>query len=331
MSQVRVAVIAVGNNGGAYAKIYAEHDLADLVVLCDTQRDRAEKMAEELGVKVCAQDYREVVGRPDIDAVSIHAPDRLHAPMAIAALEAGKHVYIEKPMGTTIPDCHRVIELVDETGLKAMVGQVLRFNPLYSGIKEMVEAGELGDIFYAEGDYIYGGSASQSSLLRIVGTSECAFVCSGTHPFDLLRWYLGEPAEVQAYGNRGLAYPDIPKDDLVCAIYKFRSGCVVKVAAVWGASVHTAGHEFRYNLCLYGTKATILRDKIAYRGKPLVDLPFKGIEGHPYDPEADAFLRAIVNDEEPPVTARDGGNTAIGILAAVEALERGAPVKVPVC
>jgi len=52
---------------------------------------------------------------------------------------------------------------------------------------------------------------------------------------------------------------------------------------------------------------------------------------HPYDPEADAFLRAIVNDEEPPVTARDGGNTAIGILAAIEALERGAPVKVPVC
>ena len=61
------------------------------------------------------------------------------------------------------------------------------------------------------------------------------------------------------------------------------------------------------------------------------DSPVRFRLHHPYDPEADAFLRAIVNDEEPPVTARDGGNTAIGILAAIEALERGAPVKVPVC
>jgi len=106
---------------------------------------------------------------------------------------------------------------------------------------------------------------------------------------------------------------------------------VVKVAATRGASFATAGHEFRYNLCLYGSKATILRDKIAYRGKPLVDLPFKGIEGHPYEPEVDAFLKAIINDQEAPVTARDGGNTAIGILAAVEALKRGGSVKVPVC
>jgi len=75
MSKVRVAVIGIGANGSAYAKIYDRHDVAELVGLCDTQCDRAEKMAQELGVKICVQDYRDVVGRPDINAVSIFAAD----------------------------------------------------------------------------------------------------------------------------------------------------------------------------------------------------------------------------------------------------------------
>ena len=138
--------------------------------------------------------------------------------------------------------------------------------------------------------------------------------------------------EVQAYGNQRMSNWPEPelKDDLVCAIYKFASGAVVKVAATWAATCQLAGMEMCYNLSLFGSKASIVRDRIARgeTGGEFEPLSFDRISGHPYDGEVDAFLDAIIEDKQPVIDARDGGNTSIGVLAAMEALHQGKPVKI---
>ena len=152
----------------------------------------------------------------------------------------------------------------------------------------MVEGGQLGQVFYAEADYICNYLYQQDIREAIRSTYDTAFVNAGTHVFDLLRWYVGEPVEVQAYGNQRMSNWPQPemKDDLVCAIYKFASGAVAKVAATWGSTAQLAGMETRYNLSLFGSKASIIRDRIARveTGGELEPLAFDEISGHPYTP-----------------------------------------------
>jgi len=327
MAKVRVGVVGLGANGSEYVRLYAKHPNAALLAVCDLDEGRRKALSGEYSVPHSSRDFADLVRMPEIDAVSIHTADRFHCPIAIAALQAGKHVYTEKPMGATIEGCRRVIELSRETGLKVMVGQVLRFNPFFRRIKEMVDAGVLGDIYYAEGYYMSPHWVSPKGQDRERDTYEIAFVCSGTHPFDLLRWYIGEPEEVQAFGNRGMACPDVAKDDFVCAIYRFDTGCVVKIAATWGSTC-----EFTNRISLFGSKGSIVDGKIALRDESaeLRDLPFARDRAHPFDPEVDAFLDCIIADRPPPIDARDGGNTAIGILSAIDALHAKRAVKVPV-
>ena len=332
MDQVRIGVVGVGNNGRAFVDCYQANEKAQLVAVCDTNEARLQTVANETSVQWATTDFNELVTSPDIEAISVHSADASHVPITIAALRHGKHVFVEKPMATKLEDCYEVIDLSESTGLKVQVGLVLRFNPFFRGVKQMVESGELGQVFYAEADYICNYLFHQDVREAIRTTYDIAFANAGTHVLDLLRWYLGEPVEVQAYGNQRMSNWPQPemKDDLVCAIYKFASGAVAKVAATWGSTAQLAGVEMCYNLSLFGSKASIIRDRIARvetQGE-FEPLAFDKISGHPYTPEVDAFVEAIIEDKPPVIDARDGGNTSIGILAAMEALRRGEPVKI---
>jgi len=332
MDQVRVGVVGVGSNGRAFVDCYQANDNAQLVAVCDTNEACLQAVANETSVQWATTDFNELVTAPDIDAISIHTADASHAPITIAALRHGKHVFVEKPMATRLEDCYEVIDLSESTGLKVQVGLVLRFSPFFRGIKQMVESGELGQIFYAEADYICNYLFHQDIGEAIRDTYDIAFVNAGTHVLDLLRWYIGEPVEVQAYGNQRMSNWPEPEfnDDLVCAIYKFAGGAVAKVAATWGSTAQLAGMEMCYNLSLFGSKASIVRDRIARvetQGQ-FEPLAFDNISGHPYTPEVDAFVQAIIEDKPSVIDARDGGNTSIGILSAMEALHQGKRVKI---
>jgi len=332
VSQVQVGVVGVGGNGRAFVDCYQKNEKAKVVALCDTNEARLQAVANETSVQWTTTDFNELVSSSDIQAISVHTADAFHAPITLAALRQGKHVFVEKPLATKLEDCYEVVDLSESTGLKVQVGLVLRFDPFFRGVKQMVEAGELGEVFYAEADYISNHLFNEHTREGIRNTYDIGFVNAGTHVFDLLRWYVGEPVEVAAYGNRGMSSWPEPelKDDLVCAIYKFQSGAVVKVAATWAATCQLASMEMCYNLSLFGSKASIVRDRIARAeaGCKFEPLPFDRIRGHPYDPEVEAFLDAIIEDKQPVVDAREGANTSIGVLAAMEALRQGGPVKI---
>ncbi len=328
MGQVQIGIVGVGSNGRAFVDCYQKNEKARVAAVCDTDEGRLQSVANETSVQWATTDLNELVTSADIDAISVHTADASHAPITIAALRHGKHVFVEKPLATKLDDCYEVIDLSETSGLKVQVGLVLRFDPLFRGIKQMVAGGELGQVFYAEADYICNYLFHDEVRKAIRSTYDTAFVNAGTHVLDLLRWYLGEPVEVQAYGNQRMSswpQPEL-KDDLVCAIYKFESGAVAKVAATWAATCQLA----YYNLSLFGSKSSIVRDRIApaETGGEFEPLPFDRISGHPYDGEVDAFLDAIIEDKQPVIDARDGGNTSIGVLTAMAALHQGKPVKI---
>ena len=326
METVRIGLIGLGGNGGAFAELYHAHPNAELAAVCDVRPESRTAASEKFGPASIRADYEEIVALDSIDAVSIHTPDRFHASMAIAALENGKHVFVEKPMGTDIEQIRRAVELSESAGLKLMVGQVLRFYPFYRRVREIVQSGQLGTIFYAEGYYMMAPGPSPERVQRIRETYASGFVCSGTHPFDLLRWYIGEPVEVAAFGNRGMALPELGKDDFVCAIYRLDTGCIAKIAGTFACSCNITNR-----LHLFGSAGTLFGNMLYSRDRldEPVEVLAEGPGPKPYAAEVDAFVASVRNDTEPPVSGRDGGNTAIGILSAIEAMEQQRQVQVP--
>jgi predicted dehydrogenase len=328
---IGVGVIGLGRNGSAFLPIYARHPVAELVGVSDLSTGKLRRAQSEFDLSVASTDYSELLERDDIHLISIHTPDHLHKQPFVDALRAGKHVFVEKPMANSIPDLLEMTEAARRSGAKVLVGQILRFNPMFRRIKEMVSAGDLGDIFYAAGDYIHDLRYQANQNDDVAGTNwylevECPIVGGSVHPVDLLRWYAGDIVEAHAFGSR-LVFPEMKEDAGIIATFRFASGAIGKSAALYAPRTHMPK---AYNLTLYGTKGTIIGDSICMEGesefRPL-DVPCP--PGHPYDPEVDHMLDCIINDWPTICDAFDGARSAAAVLAARESLLTGVPVKVP--
>lgn len=315
---ISVGLIGVGKNGAAFAQAYDASPRTRVVAVCDTDETRAVEIARRYGVTHVYNDLS-IVERTDLDVISVHTPDHLHAEPVVTALEAGKHVFVEKPMADTLDDLRRIVNTAKVARGKVIVGHVLRFNPVIRAIKDMVDAGQLGRLFYVEGDYIHDLRWQHGWNL----TNEVPMVGGGCHPIDILRWLAGDVAEVQAYGNHE-AFPDMASDDCVVAILRFVSGCVGKVTAMYGPR---APMPPLYNIAAYGTRGTAVRDQICLNDiDRFMQLPL-AYSGHPYDPEVAHLADCIVNDDIPQAGVLDGANAVAIALAVQEALRTGQAVQ----
>ena len=315
---VNVGVMGLGGNGRAHLKNYQKHPNARVVAVCDANEPLARRVAEEHGIeKVYTDTEFAILDHKDIDMVAVCLPNPFHGVATIRALEAGKHVFVEKPMALEVESLRRIVRLSRKTGLHAMAGQILRFNPLFQHIKHLIAEGTLGEIFYVEGDYIHD--------LRGYPHVEDPFSSDGVHPLDLLRWYVGEAVEVQAYSNR-MIWPE-PQDPTTVAIYKFASGCVGKVTVLW---TPIGPRPKAFNISVYGSKATIVRDQICLTGaKRFVPIGVEGIEGHPYDPEDAHFIDCLAHGREPLIGTLDGARSAAAVLVVKDAIRERRPVPIP--
>src|SRR5579883_2326320 len=155
VKDIGIGVIGIGM-GLTLAAINREASSRMVVCgLCATRRDRLEAAAQQWGIDFITTDYRELIARPDVDVVGVYSPDHLHAEHALAALRAGKHVICTKPMVTRVEDAVELVRLVDQTGLKFLVGQTMRFDPQFATAKRMLDDGDLGTIAWAEAHYVH--------------------------------------------------------------------------------------------------------------------------------------------------------------------------------
>ena len=216
----RVAHAGVGGWGKNVVRVVGE--LAELAWVCDTDEGRRAAYAERYPAARVTASFDELLADDTVDAVVIATPVPTHYALAKQALEAGRHVFVEKPPAMRGEEMEELVDLARAAGKVLMPGHLLLYHPGLAKVKELVDAGELGDIAC-----VYGNRQN----LGVIRSNENALWSLGVHDLSVILWLLGEePAEVVAYGQ-DFVQPGI--EDVVFCFLRFPSGKVAHMHLSW--------------------------------------------------------------------------------------------------
>ena len=246
--------------GEQHARAYADLPTCELRLVADLDAELADRVAGQLGADV-ATGFDAICADAEIDVVSIASYDDHHFEQVVAALRAGKHVFVEKPLCRTVAEAGEVKRAMLETGMKLSSNLVLRAAPL-SGLADEARHGRLGRLYAFDGDYLYGRLHKLTEGWRRSVEDYSVVLGGGVHLVDLMIWIVGaRPATVSAVGNRiSTEHTSFCYDDFVAATFVFPSGLVGRITANFG-SVHAHQHAVR----VFGTEATVLYDDAGVR------------------------------------------------------------------
>jgi len=340
VERVNVGIVGLGLAGyQLHAKAYAQIPTANIHSLCTRDPSKLERIAGELGVRKTYTDYDEFLQDDDLQAVSICVTDPLHFDFARKAVEAGKHVMCEKPLGTSLEEVRALVALVRGGSSKFAVGQVYRFVPQFVTIKRMLEGGRLGRLFHVDCDYQQDmRELYKATPWRREDKSWNSWVAGGAHVVDLVRYVGGDIDEVMMYANKGEEDPECgPLEDNHLSIMKFENGATCKV---WEVRAIKRAPEFTINLGVFGARGsatgTFLDNEVRFfslddgeKQEGFASLFAEKVEGIPIRPELEDFVSSILNDHDPRCDVLSGARTIATVLAGVEAQKSGRPVKVP--
>lgn len=274
MDKVNIACVGVGYWGKNLVRNFYDLPGADLRVCCDLNQDLLDRITEQYpGVKV-TQDYGEVLASPDIDGVVIASPAKVHYDLARRALEAGKHVYVEKPLTLRADHAEALCELAESRGLTLMVGHLMEYHPAVEKLKALIDSGELGEV-----RYIY----AQRLNLGIVRQDENAFWSLAPHDISIVLYLLGEePVTCEA---RGGAYLQEGLEDVVFCNLTFANGKMANIHVSW-----LDPHRVRRVTVVGSDKMAVFDDTEATEKIRIYD---KGVDYGDYQSYGDALsLRA---------------------------------------
>jgi predicted dehydrogenase len=225
---------------------------AQVVAICDTNLERAQQAAAQFNVPNAFADYRELLAHPEVDAVTIGVPNAFHAPVALAALEAGKHVMCEKPLATSVADGEAMVAAAERAGRVLAINMSTRPRPEILAMRAAVQEGKLGNVTYALARLIrrsgIPGFGSWFTRKELAGGG--ATMDIGVHMIDAVLWILGFPAvesvrgEIQAVhgpherGLGGWGADRVPGgtfdvDDLAALHLRLANGGLVTVEVTW--------------------------------------------------------------------------------------------------
>ncbi len=278
MEKLKVGIIGCGNIGTtAHIPGYVADGTSEIVWFCDLIPERAEEQQKKLGTGRITTDYREVLADPEVDAISVCTPNTLHSEITIAALEAGKHVLCEKPAAYTYDEAVKMQEARVKSGKILNIGVVNRFNDSVRKIKELVDAGTLGEIYH-----VYVSFRAHRSIPGLGGafTTKAiagggALIDWGVHYLDIVMYCTGDPTpktvSAETFSKLGVDIPNYvyetmwsgppildgtyDVDDSMTALVR-TEGPVISVHGAWAQNI---GAEDRY-IDFMGTKAGIRLD-----------------------------------------------------------------------
>jgi len=217
-----VALVGYGYWGPNLLRNYMEIPDVELKWVCERDTGKLAKAKRRYPSVLATPEYGEVLRDPDVDAVVIATPIRTHFELAMAALKAGKHVFVEKPMTASVVEAQALVAAADSRGLTLMVGHTFEFSAPVIAIKEIIASGELGDVYYVSSSRINLG-LHQKDVSVIWDLAP--------HDFSILFDWLGEePEDVTAVG-RGCVRCDIP--DVAFVTLRFPSGALAEVQLSW--------------------------------------------------------------------------------------------------
>jgi predicted dehydrogenase len=329
---VRVAVVGLGAMGSRWARGLAEHPGARVSVVSDIREEVGRAAADQLSARFVA-DPLDAAAHRDVDAVAVCTPEHLHVGPALAAIDAGKVVMVEKPLAHSVEDAEAIRDHAAGRGVPVLVGHILRFDPRYAAAHDAVAADTIGAVQAVRHERI--GLVSDQDVLR--GRTTIALYY-GVHEFDLARWYAGEVERIYAERSDGvLRGQGYEIDDLYSAVLRFRSGAHGTAMLGWSLPQRTPGYGMG-GVTLIGERGVISvrqgdagilvvdddgqRDVDAYYA-PTVQGRLRGALAI----EVDHFVDCARGTATPSCTVADGLE-AVRISLAMEAsAAEGAPVE----
>jgi predicted dehydrogenase len=201
MKKLKIAVIGVGSISDGHLRSYQNHPDVELYAVCDINEERAKSKGEKYGAAKIYFNYRDALADKDIDAVSICTWNQTHAEISIAALDAGKHVLVEKPLCKTVEEALRVQEAVKRSGKLLQVGFVRRYDSNVQMLRTFVDSGDFGEFYYAKASAIRRLGNPGGWFADIERSGGGPLIDIGVHMIDLCWYMMGKPKVKSVSGN----------------------------------------------------------------------------------------------------------------------------------
>lgn len=332
MSQLRIGVIGLGWFGEIHAETIIGVPSLKLSALCTRNQERLAQQGQKFGVDKLYTDYNEMLADPDIDAVSICTMWDQHTAPAIAALKAGKHVFLEKPIASTVEDARQIVEAAQTSKGILFIGHVVRFNPRYRMAKQAIDEGRIGRIV-ALSSRRNIPAAWTPEILNKIGP----IVGDAIHDTDIMLWLTGDrivSAYAQTVDIRGLEHPDIGQ-----TMFRFAGGATATLETVWCMPDKTP-FDIDERMSIIGTEGIIhIQDTFPNLG--IVDgnklhspdttywPMFDGVRGGALRDEFDYFTRKAMANEKPNIGRPEDAAAALqACLAAEESARSGTIIRI---
>jgi predicted dehydrogenase len=322
--------------GSMHARIYHEMPGVRLVAVADVVEEKARIVASRYPGAAAVRDYHRLLDEPDIHAVHVATPDFAHREPVMDALRAGKHVLVEKPMATTVPEAEEIVELSRRTGRHVQVNYTHRWAAPYAEAHRVISAGQIGKpvmVYARKNDAVWAATEMMDWTAK---TSSASYL--STHDIDLVLWFLDtDVRSVYAQGVRGvLERRGIDTEDAIQALVRFGNGGIGTFESSWilPNSMPTTTDSF---IEVVGEKGTIHIDRIheglkvatedGYRYPKLsLNLEIDGALHGGIRSSLESFVGAIREGTAPQPDA-SWGLRIVRVSAAIqESLKRGNPV-----
>ena len=345
---LKVGIIGVGGIAGSHFPGWKASEHAEMVAFADPVEAVLEAKAKEQGITKTYSKPADLIDDPDIDIIDICTPSAYHAPLAIAALEAGKHVICEKPLAPTPKDIDDMIAARDKSGKMLMTAQHFRFQKDTQALKREIDSGILGDVYHARSwmlrrnwlpvrpGFIYKKNSGGGPCIDI-----------GVHILDLTLWMMGHPKPVAVSGvtqDKLSRIPgafsawggEIPQDmdveEFASAFVRFDNGATLILEVSWMLHHATTGEDMQ--MWLYGTQSgshwpssTLVTSQ--NDTKRLHDIQLNkvggGMEAHAA--ECVAFAKAIADGAPSPVPAEDSRDVQLILNGLYQSAAEGKEVR----
>ena len=320
MSKIKIGIIGTGYMGGTHAQLYARNERTEVHAVYDIRPERMQRVSKQTGAR-CMEKGEQVI--ESCDAIIVTTPNSKHTALTIAAANAGKAVFSEKPMATNLTEAQAVLE-ASKNARTFQVGHNRRFAPVYVKLKELIaednvhsahikmNRGELQNPEWTGDTEVTGGFLYETTI----------------HLFDMIRFQFGEVAEMIAFGS-SRTYPET---DNFSVLLKFKNGLHATFCSAADAS-WIFPFERIEAFCEHRTIMTQEMENLTdSRG---TDANFQFFSWHllskeerwGYQQENEQFISAILNETEPPVTAFDGYKSVELVEACYKAVKTGERIK----
>ena len=336
---LKVGVIGVGGIAKTHMPGWAASELAEVVAGSDISEAALTKWGSEHGITRLVADPAELFADPDIDIIDVCTPNNYHAPLSIAALDAGKHVLCEKPLAPTPAQVQDMIAARDRSGKLLMTAQHFRFRGSARAMKAEIDTGALGDIYHARSWMLRRAAAPVRPgfiMKKHSGGGPCIDI--GVHILDLTLWLMGNPKPVAvtgvaraelahqegAFGVWGSIPAEFDVEDFATAFARFDNGATLILEVSWLLH-HNAERTEDMQMWLYGTRGGCHWPKCEFYESNNVTqqhynraLRITRDQLEPHAQECVEFAQAVVDGAPSPVPAEQ----SLQVMAILDGIYR---------